>query len=79
VANDRDYGSQQKDQGNRPSRDKDQDRSQRDPNDGRQGERDVGSSDRGVERSDWNYDKPGTTKEKEKKASSDDFESDDDM
>ena len=75
MANDRDYGSEQKDQGNRPSRDKDQDRSQRDPNEERQGERDVGSSDRGVERSDWNYSKPGTEKEEK----TDDLESDDDI
>lgn len=79
MANDRDYGSRQKEQGNRPSRDEEQDRSERDPNDKREGERDLGSSDRGVERSDWNYDKPGTTKEKENKGSSDDFDSDEKM
>ena len=82
MANDRDYGSQQQDQGNRPGRDKEEDRMQRDPSEERHGERDLGSTDRGVERSDWNYDKPdydkpGTTKEK--KGSSDDFESDDNM
>ena len=77
MANDRDYGSQQKDQGNRPGRDKEEDRMQRDPSEERHGERDLGSTDRGVERGDWNYDKPGRTKEKE--SSSDDLTSDDKM
>ena len=81
MPNDRDYGSQ-KEQDNRPDRANkrggdDDDRTQRDPNKEREGERDLGSSDRGVERSDWNYSKPGTTKEEKK--STDDFDADDDM
>ena len=75
MANDKDYGSQSREQGNRPGRDKNQGQNERDPSDERDGERDLGSRDRGVERSDWNYSKPGT--EKEEKA--DDLESDDDM
>jgi hypothetical protein len=82
MANDKDYGSQSREQGNRPNRgDKrgreNDDRTQRDPNEEMDSDRDLGSRDRGVERSDWNYSKPGTSKKQ--KGSNDDLESDDNM